>query len=165
MFDVKSNFEKLISSVSDHEDFLLSGSLAFTIALALAPFVMIMLMILSLIGANNQQQMIEQLSELLGPQTEEVLKTIAVNAEKETHFSGFAGIISFLVIAVSASSIFSQLRIALDKINEYKSPGSKESVFREFLQEKLFSICIVFGFIILLVVSLIISSITAVIFK
>lgn len=161
---IKARIIKLFSAIDRHEDFLLSGSLAYTTGLALAPFVMIMLTVLSLLGPDSREGLVEQLTGLLGSEAGEVLKTITANAKNEIHFAGLAGVISFLVLAISASAIFSQLRIALDKINEYKAPASNQSAIRGFLMEKVFSIGLVFGFIILMIVSLGASSLMAAFF-
>jgi membrane protein len=160
-----SKLYELFDSVYHHEAFMLSGSLAYTIALALAPFFIIMLTTLSLLDGGSQQFVVAELTGVLGPQAGEALKAITSNAEKEIHFAGISGIISFVVIAVSASAIFSQLRVALDIINDYRAPQEPGSRWRSFFKQRVFSVGLVFAFILLMIVSMVVTTVLGVVFR
>lgn len=151
------NFEK-------HELLVSSASFAYTTALAIAPFLIIMLSLLAFAGSDAQQSIVEQITVLLGPGAAEAVRTIAENAKKESRFSGVSGIISFIVILISASAMFSQIRRALDKVNELESGDSSLSVL-SFLKERVFLVGLVLGFIFLLVISLFVTTALAMIFS
>jgi membrane protein len=149
--------KQFLAKIEKHEILLLSGSFAYTTALALAPFLIIMLSVLSFLGPQSQAAVIEQMTHLLGSQAGEALKIIADNAQREARFSGLSGILSFLIILISASAMFSQMRTALDKVNEYQ-PTQGHSGFRGFAREKILSVGLVLGFIFLLIVSLFVTT-------
>lgn len=153
----KKNFAEFTSDIDKHELFLLAASIAYTTALALAPFILILLSLASLLGGSLQQELYTQLSANIGNKAAETIQQIMQNAKAHPTLSGFSGIIGFIVLLVSSSAIFTQLRIALNKINEHKAP-KKESGVKAFVKEKFMSIGLVFGFAFLAIVSLIIST-------
>jgi membrane protein len=89
------------------------------------------------------------------------VKAVMDNADKNPKMSGISGIIGFVVIAVSASAIFAQLRNALNKVNEHK-PGPKQSGLMAFLKERFLSVGLVLGFAFLSIVSLLFTTFIAV---
>ncbi|MFN3454386.1 MAG: YihY/virulence factor BrkB family protein [Pseudobdellovibrio sp.] len=150
-------FKILFQNLSDHDIFILAGSFAYTTALALSPFLVIVLSLLVVLGPSSQQAIIEQLSSLIGQDGGEAIKMIAENAEKNSKFSGVSGFISFLIILISASAIFTQMNDAFDRINETKA-DEKESGLKVFLKEKVFSVGLVLGFTFLMIVSLFVTA-------
>lgn len=159
---VKSRVSRVGTAIGKHEIFLLAGSLAYTTALALAPFVMIMLAIAAMLGQGLQEKLYANLSSVLGEQAGTAITMVVENADNKPSLSGFSSILGFLVLAFSASAIFSQLRIALDKINE-RVADEKDSGIWSFLREKFFSIGLVFGFIFLSIASLVVTTALAVV--
>lgn len=160
----KSRFENFMSKIDEHEIFLLGGSLAYTTALALAPFIIILISVVPLLQFSSQQNLIDQMTSVLGPQAGEAVNIIVENAEKRSNFSGVSGLISFVIICISASAIFYQLRIAFDKVNEFK-PDPKHAGWLIFLRDRVLSVGLVLGFIFLLMISLFISTLISLIFQ
>ncbi len=157
--------QRFLAAVDKHEILLLAAAIAYTTALALAPFLIILLSILTLLGEQWQQSVIQQMTVLVGAQGGEALQAIIVSAKGHTTFRGFSGVVSFLILAVSASTIFNQLRLAFDKINEYAPTRKKASGLWFFMREKLLSIGLVFGFIFMLIISLVVTTAIAAVFS
>ncbi len=79
------------------------------------------------------------------------------NADNNQSLTTVSGIIGLLVLAVSASAVFSSLRAALDMINE--TPDEKVPTgIMGFLRDRFLSIGLVFGFIFLAIVSLAVTA-------
>src|SRR5688572_28530246 len=141
------------SDIGKHQIFTLTGSIAYTTALSLAPFILIVLSIASLLGQGFQNKIYTELSALLGGEAGNAVKLVVENADNSQGVTTFSGIVGLIILAVSASAVFTQLRTSLDAINE--TPAAKHSSgFMGFLKEKFFSVGLVFGFIFLLIPSL-----------
>ena len=154
----------LAENVAEHEVFVFGGSLAYTTGLALSPFLMILLSIVALLGADSEQALVDQMTGLLGRQAGEAMRTIAQSAQSKAHFSGVSGALSLLIVMVASSAIFSQLRQALDKVNGRTAPKESSGLWL-LLREKVFSIGLVLAFIFLLMVSLSVTAGLALTFR
>jgi membrane protein len=160
----KNNLKVIASDISKHDVATLAASLAYTTALALAPFLLILLTVASLLGQDMQNTIYQQVGIVLGRQAGEAVRIIVEQADNFKMTSSISGLISFLVLAVSASAIFAQLRKALDRVNE--SPLKKRlGGFKGFLREKFLSVGLVFGFIFLAITSLAVSTLLSVVFE
>jgi membrane protein len=146
-----------------HDIFIMSSSLAYTTALALAPFLLITLSLASLLSHDFQQNIYVGLNNAVGEKIASTILAMIKDADKNTKISGISGAIGFLVLAVSASAIFTNLKIALDKINEHAYKKEEEG-FLNFIKGKMFSVGLVFGFAFLSVASLVFTMIVAVIY-
>lgn len=153
----KEHFREFTEHIEKHEIFLLAASIAYTTALALAPFVLILLSLSSLMGKSLQENLAAQVSATVGDKAGEAVNQVIQNAKDHPTLSGISGIVAFLVLVISSSAIFSQLRIALDKVNEFKMPQGKSGI-KAFIVDKVFSVGLVFGFAFLSIVSLIAST-------
>jgi membrane protein len=161
---IKGWLAKLWSDIGKHEIFLLAGSLAYTTALSIAPFVVILLSVASILSDSLQARLVKELTNVAGPKAGETIQGIIENADRNPTLSGVSGILGFLVLAISASAIFAQLRISLDKINEHQEkPESSGLVL--FLKDRFLSVGLVFGFAFLTVASLMLTTLLAVFFQ
>jgi membrane protein len=160
----KNQLKIFINNINKHEIFTLSAALAYTTALAIAPFVLILLSFASLLGTDIQKKIYTQLASSIGEKTGRTIIEIVKNARGNSELSGVSGIIGIIVLAVSASTIFIQLRLSLNKINEFQE-NNTTSELRFFLQERFLSIGFVFGFVFLSIVSLLVSLVIAIVFK
>ena len=155
---------QLSRDITDHETFLHAGSLAYTTALALAPFMIILLSVAALLGQDFQNTIYAQLKELLGHQAGGAVEIVVEHADTSRRVSGVSGAIGFAVLAVSASAIFSQLRAALDKIDGHQGDQT-ESTAWALLREKFLSVGLVFGFVFLSITSLAMTTAIAFFFR
>lgn len=158
---LKQKLSNFLDNLGKHEVFVLAGSLAYTTGLALAPFVLILLSAASLLGDANRQKVFESFSVAAGAQASASIEMIVENADKHPSETGLSGIIGFVVLLVSASAIFSQLRFALNKVNEHRATAAESGVLA-FVKEKLFSVGLLLGFIFLAIASLIVTTTIAV---
>lgn len=157
LYLIKRKFLMLSNDLDKHEVFTLAASLAYTTALALAPFMMILLFMASFLGPEWQEKIFSEISSSLGSHAGHTVIEIVQQARSKPTLSNISGIVGFMILAISASAIFSQLRVALDKINNIKIPASNTG-FVGFLRTKLLSFGLVFGFIFLSIVSLLVST-------
>lgn len=149
--------EEFLLKIDRHEVFVMSAALAYTTSLALAPFVLIILSILSLLNFNMQEKFLVQLGSSLGPEVESAIGSVIQNLNGNTKMSGVSGLIGFVILLISASAIFTQLQIAIDKINEYVPPKNKTG-FIFYLKNKFLSLGLVLGFSFLSIVSLMVTT-------
>lgn len=159
--ELKSRLSTAISNASKHDIFVMASSLAYTTALTLAPFMLIILSFASLLSPDLQQDIFEGLTTAVGEKIAGTILAMIENADSNAKLSGISSIIGVLVLAISASAIFSNLKIALDKINEHAFHQDPSGVWN-FIKSKLFSMGLVFGFAFLSVASLIFTMIIAI---
>lgn len=163
----------LLMRIDKHEILYLSAAIAYTTALALAPLLLIALTLLSLLSPQWQQSLALELISFFGREVGEIIEVIVTKATEHDSFRGLSGFVSFAVLAISASAIFSLLRSSLDKINEHQSAAIDPKIpapqlafdLRSFLRDRLFSVGLVFAFIFLLIASLIMTTALTILFK
>jgi membrane protein len=156
-------FNNFIDNVGKHEILNLAASLAYTTALALAPFVLILLSIASLLGSELQKKLFVQLSSSIGEKAGNAIMEIVNNAKDNSNLSGLSGFVGLTILAISASTIFIQLRLSLNKIDEYRENNSASAIWN-FFKERFLSIGFVFGFIFLLILSFLVSTFIAMVY-
>lgn len=156
--------EKLKPAVIDfvndfyrHEIFNLSSSLAYTLALTLSPFLVIILVILQNFGSNFQNQLVVQAKNLLGSEAGQMIEIVIQNSTAHADVSGLAGIVSFLIVILAASAIFTQLRRGLDRLTDYQPAMDTFSIKKTILERFVLSGLLV-GFVFLLIVSLVVNA-------
>ncbi len=131
-----------------HEIFLISGSLAYTIAIALAPFLFVILWVAGLLGADIEFGVSKEIDAAMGDRGGEAVRLIMERASHHPSWQGTIGLIGLALLLFSASSIFSQLRKAFDRIDGH--PRAKGS----FVRQRLLSIGLVIVFAVVTIVSL-----------
>lgn len=160
---IKEHLNHFIDDVDKHDIFTLAGSLAYTTALAIAPFLLILLSVASLLGPELQERLYVNLASSIGEKAGQTILDIVQNTRKNSSFSGWSGLIGFIVLVISASAIFAQLRVALNKINEHEAAKDKSGVWL-FFKDRFLSMGLVFGFAFLSIVSMMVSTTIAVVF-
>jgi membrane protein len=154
---LKQYFSHFSDDIGKHDVFSLAGSLAYTTALALSPFVLILLAIASLLGHDLQVKLYTQMAESVGPKAGKAILDIVQNTKKDSTISGLSGLIGFIILVISASAIFAQMRVALDKINEHEVDKKSSGIWL-FIKDRFLSMGLVFGFAFLSIVSLMVST-------
>lgn len=149
--------KQLMLNIDRHEVFIMAAALAYTTSLALAPFVLIILALLSVLNFDMQEKFLSQLGSALGPETESAVSSVVQNLNGNTKISEISGLVGFVILVISASAIFTQLQIAIDKINEYTLPEHKNG-FLVYLKNKFLSLGLVLGFAFLSIVSLMVTT-------
>ncbi len=153
----------LLEKMDRHEIFVMAAALAYATALALAPFILIILSLISVLDSDIQKRFAIELTTSFGGEVGSAVGAILANVDKNPQLSSLSGVIGFVILFFSASAIFTQLRIALDKINEYK-PTPDSFGFLAFLRGKFWALGLVLGFSFLSIASLLVTALIALIY-
>lgn len=156
----KNHFKQFARDIDKHEIFTLAGSLAYSTALALAPFVLISISFASLLGVEIQKKLYLKVTSAMGKNVADTIFEIVKNANTNSNKSGLSGLIAIIVFAVSVSTIFIQLRLSFNKIIEFQTKESSGLWIS--IRERFLSIGFVFGFVFLTIISLMVESFIAV---
>jgi len=153
----------LIERMDKHEVFVTAPALAYATALSLAPFILIILSLLSFLGLDIHRRLSSAFTLSLGREAGAAVGAILDNAEQHPHLSGISGLIGLFILFFSASIVISQLRVALDKINEYQTSTTSFGLV-SFIRRKFWAIGLILGFAFLSIVSLLVTAIINVIY-
>lgn len=134
---------KIISDkISRDNLFLLSSSISYYSALALAPFALILLAVASFLGPGMQKDIVKQTSLTLSPQVGQMLKMVFENVNEGVNIGSISGIIGAVVLLSTASMVFLQFRYSFDVIYGTFNPKLSKSLM-ESVKEKLFAMLFV----------------------
>jgi membrane protein len=153
----KKRFSKLVSEMNKHDIWMLASSLAFNLVLAVAPFLILLLIGATLLPAFYKSLVVAESQSIFGPEAGTFMGLIVRGAEKNQYYNGISGYISLLIIVISASSIFSQLKYGMDKINDTESTPQPWS-FLVFVKERIAFLFFLFGMVVLMLTSLVVST-------
>ena len=130
----------------------LGAALAYYTALSMAPLLVLLVWILSLLGWTDQRALIDKVNSVVGPQAGASISEILSSAKQEPNVGTFAGIGSFVLLLLSASGVFGQLQHALNLIwNVEPKPGRG---IKGWIRNRILSLGMVVTIGFLLVVSL-----------
>jgi membrane protein len=133
----------------------LGAALAYYTIFSIGPLLIVAIAIASLVFANAQDQIVGQISSVVGPQGGEAIKQTIENNNKGGG-SIIATIVGIVLLLAGASGVFGQLKDALNTIWEVK-PKPGRSIL-ETLRDRFLSFTMVLGTGFLLLVSLVISA-------
>lgn len=165
---------KIFTKMGDHKLLTQAAALAFYTTLSLGPLLMIFFLLLSLTQLDIQIQFINQVANLFGSGTADLMQTMLDSfGENAPTLNSFAGLIAVITLLISASAVFGQLRESLniiiseevsishfnsaEEMSIRKAESSIQTV-KSFVAEKMFGIGMVLTFIFLSATSLILSS-------
>lgn len=129
--------KNLASKVSEDNLFLLASSISYYSALAIAPFMLILLGVASLVGVGVQGKIIEMATGF-SPEVGKMIELIFANVNEGVNFGSISGIIGVIILLSTASLVFLQLRYSLDVIYGYFNPNASRGVW-QIVREKLFA--------------------------
>lgn len=158
---VKIFFHQLFTRISENKTTTWAASLAFYMALSLAPLLILFLSLSSLLSQDLQTTFEQQVNQLMGPVAAEGVSTVINSAKDRPDLMSISGIIGTVTLLISAGLIFGQMREALNEIFEKRSEPHKEGIWntiRTFLKTTFIRIALVFGFLIAMIGSLIVST-------
>lgn len=144
--------KNLATKISDDNLFLLSSSVSYYSALALAPFLLILLWVASILGQDIQVQIVDHAGTNFSPQVAEMIKMVFSNVNKGVNVGSISGIVGLVVLLSTCSLVFLQFRYAFDVIYGYFNPHFQKSIW-DTIKEKLFAMVVVLGGVALLIVS------------
>lgn len=139
-----------------------SAALAFYTALALAPLVILLIVVLGALGFDMQKQFIAEAGKTVGDESAKLLSTIISGANERPDLKSISGIFAGLGLLISASAIFVQLQdtlnIIFDVEKKDESHLTKWQKVKNFFTGRLFSVGMLLSFIFILIVSLAVSA-------
>ncbi len=136
-----------------------AASLAYYSIFALTPLIIIFTSFIGLTRGKNvaQTRIIETAALLMGDEGAQQLQTMILNSATPMH-GITAEIISFIILFVGASGIFTQIQIGLNAIFPTVPPKQQQK-FLKLIIDRFFSLALVLGVAFLLLVSLIFSAV------
>lgn len=133
------------------------AALALYTLFSLAPMLVLVVTIAGLFFGEDvvRNQLLQQMSGLMGEQGGEAVRTILAGAKHED--AGFmAGLISAGLVLVSATSAFAELKDSLDEL--WEVPPSKESGLWSVIRQRVLSFGLILVIALMLLISLAIST-------
>lgn len=137
----------------------LAAALSFYTLLSFAPLLILGLWLGTLLGSEANAVLLKQIGMLGGSGARDVAEIIIEGAGKRPSAGNLAGIVSIIVTLVGATTLFAQLQGALNQIWHIKAkPGN---AIWSWLRRRILSMGIVLTLLFMLIVSLILTSILA----
>lgn len=139
----------------------MGAALAFYSVLSLAPLLLVVLAIAAMLFDRSVvlHRLTAEAQDLLGPSGAQALNAALASAQKNSGKGIAASAISFVVLLLSASGVFGELRTALNKIWDVR-PDSRAGI-SGMLRDRFFSFGMVLAVGFLLLTSLVISAVLA----
>lgn len=150
--------QDFILLIVKHNIFFHASAISYYAALAIAPFLLILLQVGALLGNRLQSELISQTYFVLGPEVGKITEMIFSNANEGISFASISGIIGGGTLLFTSSIVFIQLRFSLDNIYGYYDPDVSRSII-EIVKERLFSMVVVVFTAVLFFLSLFVSNI------
>jgi YihY family inner membrane protein len=112
---LKHDLKTFLRRIDHHNLFLLSSSISYYAALGLAPFLLIILSVTSLIGEDIRQQILSQIT-MIAPELKGTLEMIFINLKNQVDLGSISGLIGLGFLIFLSSYLFVQMRYSLDLI-------------------------------------------------
>lgn len=144
--------QDLLTKITDDNLFLLSSSVSYYSALGLAPFLLILLGIASIVGHNAQEQIITHTSQNFSPQVGEMIGLIFENVNEGVDVGSISGIVGLIFLLFTASLVFLQFRYALDVIYGNLNRVVTKTNW-EFVKERIVAMGFILGGAVLVILS------------
>lgn len=159
---ISKNIPAMIKQIVDKDLLTQSAALSYYCALSLAPFIILTITAFSFLGADTESAFISQVTGIVGENAAEAILIIIKTAKENKEIRGISGILGLLTLFISASAVFSQLKITIIAIFSDKKTNcdveEPEQSWGQIIRDRVLSIGIMVGFIFLSLVSLMLSS-------
>ncbi len=151
VFDI---IKATVSNWSRHKASLLSAALAFFTMLSLSPILLVVTSVAGLVYEDEaaQQQLVEQVRELSGPEGAAVVEKVMTNARFSLEGSIWAASLSVVILLFSGSAVFVHFKSSLNAIWQVEPKRSRRSAVGRALLTRGMSIAavLILGFLFLL---------------
>jgi membrane protein len=154
---------KAVSDFSLDDVTTLAAALAFYSALGIAPLVLIVIKITSVLDPHAQDHIVTEISDFVGPKTGEVIAEIVAAADRSETTGTIAAILGLATLAFSATGVFSQLQTSLNRI--WAAPERPDLDIAGWIAKRLLSFGMVLAISFLLIVSLVVSAALSAVFS
>jgi membrane protein len=138
---VISQLKELGETIGRHNLFVLASSISYYTVLGLAPTLLILVAVASMLGEDIQEAAIDQAGNL-APEVSGTLELVFSNLNEQVNLGSISGIVGVISILFTASLIFAQLRHALDVIYGDYNPHASKSVW-QLVKERIFLMLVV----------------------
>lgn len=118
----------IVEKISRDNLFLLSSSISYYSALALAPFALILLSVASFLGEGMQEGIVKQTSQTMSPEVALMIKLVFDNVNEGVNLGSVSGLIGAVVLLSTASLVFLQFRYSFDVIYGYYDPRASKPI-------------------------------------
>lgn len=133
-----------------------AAGLAYSTSLSLAPLLLLIVWAIGSIGPGLQEDLIEELVVIVGPQAGETIRTVAQSANSEPSLTTPAGWAGLVMLLVGATAVFAQLQSALNRVWNVKQRPRK-GIF-SLVRKRVLSLGMILAIGFLLLVSLALSA-------
>lgn len=158
---MKEKLHVFFTKFQKDEIFTRAAALSYYSSLALAPLIIIMMIILGLLNFDFQIELIETVNQTIGKKAGQILTTAIEAASAKPFTLSLSGLVSFLLLSISASIIFRELQTTLNKIFEIKvseeEPQGILLTIKSGLTDRALAIFMVFVSIVIITLSIIAS--------
>lgn len=152
-----------VEGFSDDELMTRAAALAFYAALSVAPVLLLMVWILSLLHPGLEAQLTEALRTTVGEKAAGSLQAVIASAHAHPRLGHVAGIVGLGVTLFSASAVFAQLQGTLDRVWRVRpKPGAAVGAW---LRARARAFALLGGVAFLLIVSLVVSAVIQALFS
>jgi membrane protein len=152
---IRRAFVSAISGFSDDELMTRAAALAFYSALSLAPLLILLMWVLSLLHSEWENDLNNALTGILGTGAADALARVVDDAKSRPHVGNVAGIIGLGVMLFTATAVFAQLRGTLNRVWRVKPrPGAAISAW---LRTRAYAFAVLVGTGFMLIISFAIS--------
>jgi membrane protein len=138
-------------NVSDHNLPLLSAAIAYYTTLSLSPLVLLSVVLIGTLYPSAQDRFVADVGALTGPQGAKVIRTIVDNASTHPDLGKLAGWIAVVVLLFSASAVFGQLQMALNRVWDMTTAST--GGIKTFIRRRVFSAGVLLAVLFLTLVS------------
>lgn len=141
----------------------LGAALAFYTALSLAPLLVLLVWITTLLGGAAQAELVDQIVALVGTEAGATVRGVVENAKNTPTLGSFAGVAGILLLLFSAGTVFAQLQHSLNVVFNVRSKPTKGAArgLWAWVRRRLLSMGMVLTIGFLLMVSLAFSAVLA----
>jgi membrane protein len=151
--------KEIASEFSEDDVMTQSAAIAFYAGLAVAPLLTVIVWVAQIaFGAEAKQEIVDAFEQVIGGPAAAPIREL-LNPASEQAKSGMtlAGVVSIVILAFSATSVFGQLQSALNSVWDMKAkPGNS---IMGFINKRLLSLGMLLSIFFLLMVSLVISAV------
>jgi len=146
-----SFWKSFFANVSNHDLPLLSAAIAYYTTLSLSPLVLLSVVLIGTLYPSAQDRFVDDVAALTGPEGAKVIRTIIDNATSHPDLGKLAGWIAVVVLLFSASAVFGQLQMALNRVWEMTNVSA--SGIKAFVRRRIFSAGVLLAVLFLTIVS------------
>jgi membrane protein len=145
------------SGFSDGELMTRAAALAFYSVLSVAPLLILLVWVLSLLHSGWQRDLAHSLTSVIGKGAADAVTDVTNNAKSRPHIDNVAGIVGIVVMLFTASAVFAQLQAILNRVWRVRTkPGAAVSAW---LRAREHDFALLAGLAFMLITSFVVSGV------